>query len=293
MKKHKRLSIGRTLFIGLLLSLFGLANAQDLAEIKARGVLRHLGTPYANFVTGGGGGLDVEIIELFAQHLGVRYEFVPTDWINMFQDLIGVEGKHPIRGDVAASGITILPSRTAILDFSVPVFPTAVWLAATSRSKVTPIRPSGNLSRDIQETKDQMRLGTTLVSDVGCLDPKLYGLHGKGYRMQDIKTFPDLSLNDMIPAMLKGLTEMSMLDVPDLIVGMEKWPGQVKVIGPISEEQDTAAAFRKSSPALREAFNTFFAGLKKDGTYMKLVNKYYRAAPRYFPIFFKSLKEQR
>ena len=33
MKKHKRLSIGRTLFIGLLLSLFGLANAQDLAEI--------------------------------------------------------------------------------------------------------------------------------------------------------------------------------------------------------------------------------------------------------------------
>lgn len=99
MKKHKRLSIGRTLFIGLLLSLFGLANAQDLAEIKARGVLRHLGTPYANFVTGGGGGLDVEIIELFAQHLGVRYEFVPTDWINMFQDLIGVEGKHPIRGD--------------------------------------------------------------------------------------------------------------------------------------------------------------------------------------------------
>ena len=86
---------------------------------------------------------------------------------------------------------------------------------------------------------------------------------------------------------------MSMLDVPDLIVGMEKWPGQVKVIGPISEEQDTAAAFRKSSPALREAFNTFFTGLKKDGTYMKLVNKYYRAAPRYFPIFFKSLKEQR
>ena len=293
MKKHQLLTMGRTLLIGLLLSLAGLANAQDLAEIKARGVLRHLGTPYANFVTGGGAGLDVEIIQQFAQHLGVRYEFVPTDWRNMIPDLIGADSKQPIRGDVAASGITILPSRTAVLDFSIPIFPTAVWLAATKHSKINPIKPSGNLSRDIQETKERMHQGTTLVSDVGCLDPKLYGLLGKGYRLQDIKSFPDLALNDMIPAMLKGLTDMSMLDVPDLMVGMEKWPGQVKVIGPISEEQDTAAAFRKSSPALREAFNTFFTGMKKDGTYMKLVNKYYRAAPRYFPIFFKSLKEQR
>ena len=45
--------------------------------------------------------------------------------------------------------------------------------------------------------------------------------------------------------------------------------------------------FRKSSPALRDAFNEFFVGLRKDGTYMKLVDKYFRAAPRYFPAFFK------
>ena len=30
------------------------ARAADLAEVKARGVLRHLGVPYANFVTGAG-----------------------------------------------------------------------------------------------------------------------------------------------------------------------------------------------------------------------------------------------
>ena len=80
---------------------------------------------------------------------------------------------------------------------------------------------------------------------------------------------------------------MALLDVPDLIVGMEKWPGQIKVIGPISEVQEMAVGFRKNSPALRDAFNEFFSGLLKDGTYMKLVNKYFRAAPRYFPAFFK------
>ena len=97
----------------------------------------------------------------------------------------------------------------------------------------------------------------------------------------------NLILNDVIPAMLKGESEMALLDVPDLIVGMEKWPGQIKVIGPISEAQEMGVGFRKSSPALRDAFNEFFVGLRKDGTYMKLVDKYFRAAPRYFPAFFK------
>ena len=63
--------------------------AQDLAEIKARGVLRHLGVPYANFVTGSGDGLDVEIVQLFARHIGVRYEYVKTDWPNVIGDLVG------------------------------------------------------------------------------------------------------------------------------------------------------------------------------------------------------------
>ena len=68
---------------------------------------------------------------------------------------------------------------------------------------------------------------------------------------------------------------------------MEKWPGQIKVIGPISEEQLMAAGFRKSSPELRNAFNAFFTKIKEDGTYMQLVKKYYRSAPRYLPDFFR------
>ena len=44
-----------------LLCLCGGALADDLREIRERGVLRHLGVPYANFVTGSGDGLDVEI----------------------------------------------------------------------------------------------------------------------------------------------------------------------------------------------------------------------------------------
>lgn len=45
-----------------LLSLVSLAARADLKEIQARGEMRHLGIPYANFVTGAGDGFDVELM---------------------------------------------------------------------------------------------------------------------------------------------------------------------------------------------------------------------------------------
>jgi ABC-type amino acid transport substrate-binding protein len=46
-------------------------------------------------------------------------------------------------------------------------------------------------------------------------------------------------------------------------------------------------AFPKESPQLREAFNEFLKKIRKDGTYDKIVKKYYPTAVFYFPEFFK------
>ena len=62
------------------LTLAGTAAADDLDQLKARGELRHMGEPYAHFITGAGDGLTVEVMKAFARHLGVRYRFVPTAW---------------------------------------------------------------------------------------------------------------------------------------------------------------------------------------------------------------------
>jgi hypothetical protein len=110
--------------IGLLSSclfLFSsLATANDLKEIQARGELRHLGIPYANFVTGAGDGLDVELARGFAKHIGVKYTLVYTDFYNVIRDLLGKQvvrkgdkvsltGNFPVRGDMIATGFTMLP----------------------------------------------------------------------------------------------------------------------------------------------------------------------------------------
>ena len=273
------------------------AFADDLQEIRTRGVLRHLGVPYANFVTGSGDGMDVEIVQLFARHLGVRYEFVPSTWGDVIGDLTGKEvrfkptyrevGTRPVRGDIIANGLTILPPRNKIIDYSDPTFPSAVWLLARPEAGVRPIKPSGNREQDIKTTKAMLKLGTTFVMDNSCLDPTLYDLEGKGYKLK--RFTGSTNLNDIVPALLKHESDMTLLDVPDVMVAMERWSGQVMVIGPISEEQRMGAAFRKDSPELRAAFNSFLTQIKQDGSYMKLVKKYFRAAPRYLPEFFKEL----
>ena len=88
---------------------------RELEEVLKAGKLRHLGIPYANFITEERTGLDVELMQLFAAHLGVKYAFVETNWTNMVADLTGkvvkpqgdnVEliGENPVRGDVIATG---------------------------------------------------------------------------------------------------------------------------------------------------------------------------------------------
>lgn len=285
----------RTLILFLLLSVcfcVSVATA-DLLEIKKRGVLRHLGIPYAGFVTGTGDGLDVELTKLFARHLGVRYEYVKADWGTVVQDLVGknvrVRGAEvelledaPVRGDMIANGFTILPWRKKLVSFSVPTFPSQIWLLARADSKVRPIRPTGNIQKDIALAKALMKEKSVLSVKKTCLDPDLYNLAATGAQ---IICFAG-QVNELAPALLNHDAEMTILDVPDALVALEKWPGKLKILGPVSERQIMAVAFPKDAPRLLAAYNQFFTKVKNDGTYLKLVKKYYPSAPYFFPEFF-------
>lgn len=264
-------------------------HARDLQDIRTAGVLRHIGTPYAHFVTGAGDGLDVELMQGFARHLGVRYEFVESPWTTIIGDLTGrhaggnKKALQP-RGDVIASGLTILPDREKLISYSTPTFPSGVWLIAPVRSTATPIKPSGSVAQDIENTKNRLTNHSALVVDNTCLDPKLYNLEGRSLQLR--RFLGSNNPIDLIPAMLRGDAELTLLDVPDAIVALEKWPGQIKVIGPISGAQSMGLGFRKTSPRLRAAFNEYYAARLKDGSYLQLVRKYYPAIPQYFPDFF-------
>jgi ABC-type amino acid transport substrate-binding protein len=270
------------------------AFCRDLDEIKLQGVLKHLGVPYANFVTGSGDGMDVEIVQLFAKHLGVRYEYVKTTWDNVVPDLIGrkikLTGNNvelldavPVRGDIVANGFTVLPWREKILDFSSPTFPTQIVLVAPANSTIRPIKPSGNINKDIKRVKKLTKNKTSLGVQNTCLDPDLYNLKEEGAK---IKNFTG-ALSDLPSAVIKGESDTAIMEMPDALLALKKYPGKIKIIGPLSPIQNMAAGFAQDSVQLRNEFKIFLAQIKKDGTYLKIVKKYYPSAPEFYPAFFK------
>ncbi len=269
----------------------------DLDEIKQRGELRHLGIPYANFVTGAGDGLDVELVRGFAEHIGVRYKLVYSDFYNVIRDLLGQDverrdgevrlvGSYPVRGDMIAAGFTVLPWRQAVLLYSTPTFPSQVLLVAPAQSETQPIPGSSDLDRDIHQTKGLIGDQSLLVMERTCLDPANYGLKDQGINLRSYTR--STNINEMAPTLLAGEADLTLLDVPDVILDLQKWAGKIKVIGPISSHQDLAAAFPKDSPRLREAYNEYLAMLKESGEYRRLVDKYYPGIDSWFPEFFAS-----
>lgn len=285
--------------LAVVIALTGLvvtASAADLPEIKKNGVIRHLGVPYANFVTGAGDGLDVEMMQLFARHLGVRYEYVRSDWDSLIGDLTGqqialdgsavkVVGEVPVKGDIIANGFTKLAWRQKVVDYSDPTFPTQVWLVARADSTMQPIHPSNKVSTDIATVTGLLRNRIVMGKANTCTDPGNYDLAATG---AIVRLFGG-TLNELAPAVINGDAEATILDVPDALVALEKWPGRIKVIGPVSPEQEMGCGFAKTSPQLRAAFNEFYAKCKADGTYYRLVKKYYPSVFMYFADFFEQM----
>jgi ABC-type amino acid transport substrate-binding protein len=272
------------------------ARANSLDAVLAAGKLRHLGIVYANFITENQTGLDVELMRGFAAHLGVSYEFVETNWRNVLPDLTGkvaqpvgedieIVGSQPIRGDVVATGFTVLPWREKVVDFSETTFPTGVWLISRADAALKPIAPTGSISGDIDAVKRRLKGRSVLGLENSCLDPALYGLD---QTEAEIKLFPiDRDLNEMIPAVLARMADTTLMDVPVALIALETWPGEIKVVGPVSAPQRMACAFSETAPELRKAFNAFFQGLQTDGRYRKMVEKYYPSVFTYFPEFLR------
>jgi ABC-type amino acid transport substrate-binding protein len=281
---------------GALAFLFVTASwAADLAEIKQRGVIRHIGIRYANFVTGAGDGLDVELMQGFAKRIGVSYKLVYSDFYSVIRDLLGKDvvrkngeitlaGEYPIKGDVISTGFTVLPWREAILLYSEPILPSQVLLVAPADSDLQPIKDGANLAADIANTRKLIGSKSVLVMEHTCLDPTNYGLVNVGI---DLKAYnKSANLNEMVPAMLNKEAELTLLDVPDAILDLRKWAGRIKILGPISEQQTLATAFPKDAPALRDEFNAYLSDIKASGVYDRLVDKYYPGIRLFFPEYF-------
>lgn len=264
-------------------------SSADLEQIRANGELRHLGVPYANFVTGDGEGLDARIIKLYCDRIGVRYRYVKTDWDTVIGDLSGKKvkvqgdnvefiGEVPVRGDIIGNGLTVIPWREKVINYSTPYFPSAIWVIARADSPLKPIQPTLDLKKDVEVTRDLLKGKDVLGIKNTCVDLDLYNLSESRPVYKE-----GVTLNDLAAALVKGAAEISILDVPDSLIALSKFPGKIKILGSITGKQDMGFGFSKESPNLLASFNEFLGELKSSGELTRMILNYYPGIDRYFP----------
>jgi ABC-type amino acid transport substrate-binding protein len=261
----------------------------DLEEIKTKGELRHLGVPYANFVTGDEEGLDTQILRLYCQKIGVKYRYIRTDWDNVICDLSGknimlqggrveIVGNAPVKGDIIGNGLTMIPWRMEVINYSTPYFPSAIWVVARADSRLQPIQPTRDPKKNVEATMSLLKGREVLSIKNTCVDVNLYNL-------TDVRpVYKDgITLNDLAAVLVKGEAEISILDVPDALVALRKFPGRIKVLGTITGKQAMGFGISKESPELLASFNEFLAEITANGKLSQLIQAYYPNIEKYFP----------
>jgi cystine transport system substrate-binding protein len=253
MKKTTPISwLAPVLLAGITLT----ANAADLLdEAKARGTLRIAceGTyPPFNYKDDKGEltGFDVEIGKALAVKMGMKPEFVTSEWSGILAGLQA--GKY----DVIINQVAATDARRETFDFSGPYvisYPQLILRANETRKLETPADLKGK------------KLGVGQGSNYAELAKKIEGAEVRTYPgapeyLQDLATGRiDAAINDtlLIPY-LRAKTKLP-----------------VKAGAPIGKAESNAIPFRKGNPKFKQAIDKALDEIKADGSYAKISNKWF------------------
>ena len=229
------------------------AHAQDLLEtVKSNGVLRvGLEGTYPPFdyrnAAGELEGFDVDVAKALATRLGVKPEFIPTEWSGILAGLQA--GKF----DVIVNQVTITPQRKQALDFSQPYTFSAAQLIQRANDK--------REFNALNEFGGEKKIGVTLGTNYDQMARAVSGINVQTYpgapeKLRDLASGRiDATLDDRL--MLPYIIKTSNLPLR---------PGSVLKGG----EQEMGIPFRKGNPEFQRAVNDALNSLKQDGTLKKI-----------------------
>jgi len=145
-------------------------------------------------------------------------------------------------------------------------------------SELKPIQPSGDSDKDVGATKELLSGKEVMGIRNTCVDPALYDI-------KDVKPLykNNIGLNDLAAVVIQGDAALCILDVPDALIALGKFPGKVKILGPVSKKQFMGFGISKDSPELKASFDSFLSKLHHSGKLSELIGKYYPLVKYYFP----------
>jgi cystine transport system substrate-binding protein len=227
-----------------------------LDSVKARGSLRVAleGTyPPFNFKdkkTGELAGFDVEFARALADRLGVKVEFVATEWVGI---LAGLQvGKY----DAIVSEVTMTPKREAEFDFSQPYTYSTAQLILRKDDK-SEYRDFASLKGKTVGVGQGSSYAETLNA-VGGINVKTYV--SAPLNLQDLANGRiDAALNDrlLVPYMMQEA----------------KLP--LRAAAAIGEAQKQGIPFKKNNPKFKAAVDAAIADMIRDGSYARMSRKWF------------------
>jgi cystine transport system substrate-binding protein len=229
------------------------AHAEDLLDtVKQAGVLKvGLEGTYPPFdyrnSDGQLEGFDVDVAKAVAAKLGVKAEFIPTEWSGIIAAL--QSGKF----DVIVNQVTITPQRKQVLDFSQPYTYSAAQLIQRSDDK--------REFKSLDEFKGDKKLGVTLGTNYDQMARAVQGINVQTYpgapeKLRDLAAKRiDATIDDRL--MLPYIIKTSQLPLR---------PGAVLK----GADQNMGIPFRQNNPKFAKALDDALTQLKQDGTLKKI-----------------------
>jgi L-cystine transport system substrate-binding protein len=194
-------------------------------------------------------GYDVEVIKEVAKRMGVKVEFMETQWDSMFA------GLNAERFDLIANQVGINEDRLANYDFSSPyTYSSSVIVATTENNDITSF-----------EDLNGKKSAQSLTSNYGAIaeenGAEIVGVEGLAQAIELIKQGrAEVTINDKLAVLdyLKAQGEES-----------------IKIVTESEDVSEMAFTFNKGNEELVEAINEQLKAMKEDGTLAKISQEWF------------------
>ncbi len=243
----------------LLVSSLFLLPKNKLEKIKRSGTLHVLTRidPTTYFQNAGGyAGLEYDLVNLFAESIGVKVKFeVPETFSQILEKISDGEA------DIAAAGLTVTKQRQQTMRFAPAYHNITEQLIYKSDHR----RPQNiaDLAKGILEVGES----TSHIDSLNQLKTKVPDLSWVGNK--------ELDTNGLLYLLHEGLIDYTVADSNQILLIRRFYP-DLNIAFNISQPQQLAWALSKSEDAsLYDEVNQFFRRIKADKTLAQLIEKHY------------------
>lgn len=243
----------------LLLPMVPDARAENPPRTLQKGVLR-IGTYFVNppfeFISGGKRtGFEFDLMREIARRLGLRPQFVDTRW-----EVILREMQHN-RYDCIIGGITVTPARARLLAWSAPYMTTTLSLVVDAARA-----PAAMTLADLRRATVGVQAATTDYDAAIAMQ--------RAGKIGRVKVYPFARIADAMTDLMAGRVDAVMKVYPVAAWFVRETPG-LRLLAQVPDDpQPLAIGFSRSNADLVAAVNRALAGMRRNGSYQALAQRW-------------------